>query len=180
MDVILSQHTTISLLTLCTGLVIRYFQPFIKNQEVFEKDIKLLLSKFKEKVCTEYNLTLENAVLQASLDASNLSSLRGSPPHKPDLIGNYTNILFNNIEKTSQLKRLLKKIRTIYNFLFISVVLAFIALAISLSVKNNIIFNNYAGYVMYILFFGQITSFVCIRYWGEQVKFFEEKVLEHS
>ena len=162
------------------GLLLYHLKPFIKSQDRLEQDIELLLCKFKEKVCVEYIRILEKAVLKASLDESNLSSLRGSPPHKPDLVGNYTNIFFNSIERTFQLKSLLKTIKFTYNFLLFLVVTPFIIFFISLVFKNIIDFKKVIEVAIYLLFFGQIASLLFIRYLGGRVNFFKEKVLEYS
>ncbi len=180
---ILSFDDILSLIVLFLGLVSYYFKPFIKSQYNLEKDIKLLLSKCKEKVCTAYSLILEKAVLEGSLDKDITSSLRGSPPNKPDLIGNYVNVLFNNVEYVSLLKIYLKKVRLIYNILFYSSMVALVVFIYNLIIRNTSLKESIADIgeynltllLMSCLCIGQIVSIICIRYLGNRVMYFEER-----
>ena len=176
------------LVVLTIGLASQYLTPFFKSQDILEKEIKLLLSKLHERVSISYSSLLEKALLNDSLDISNVSSLRGMPPHKPDLIGNHTKTLFRSIENIFYLKNFLNKVRFIYSFIFYSVIIAVIFLIISFCFKQLInnttiesykhIIQNIIQGIMFIFLFGQIGGICYIRNIEKKIKSLEEELLD--
>ena len=171
----------ISFVVLIIGFISNYLKPFIKSQDLFENDIQLILSEIKENICGEHAL-----LLKAAIDIDSSSVLRGTPPNTPDLIGNYNALLFKSIERTLKLKRLLKKVRFIYNFLFFSTVTGLIVLVSNL-ISKNILEFNFNQYViitiialMTALFLGQIYGLFQLRKIEEKNKFFREEILGSS
>ena len=162
-------------IVLITGLSFSHLKIFIREKNVLEKDINLILSKIKEKICESYK-----SLLEASLDSNSFVPLRGDAQNKPDLINNHVNILFKNSERNFKLKKLLDKIKNIYTFLFLSKVISLIVLFVILIAQNIISFNIYIEIgiisVMAILFIGQIYNAFSLRKVEEKVKNEEENL----
>ena len=177
---IIFQYPSVSPLTvLAVGLVLYHLKPFIKSQDIFEREIKLLLSKLREKVCTNYSLLLEKAMSATSLDVRDFSSLRGKPPDKPDIIDSHAKTLFKSIEKSLDLKKHLRKIRAIYSFLFISTIAGLIGLIFSLISYDNItVYKNIISNIMLIFLFGQIAGVIYIKNTERKIQFIEEEILD--
>lgn len=176
--IIIDPTNHISFVVLIIGFISNYLKPFIKSQDLFENDIQLILSEIKESICKEHAL-----LLKATIDIDSSSALRGTPPNTPDLIGNYNTSLFKSIERTLKLKRLLKKVRSVYNFLFLSTIIGLIVLVFNL-VSKNIMELNFNKYVimtvtvlMTALFLGQIYGLFQLRKIEEKNKFFKEEIL---
>ncbi len=174
------------LAVLAVGFVSHYLKPFIKTQDVLEKEIKLLLSKLREKVCANYSLLLEKAMSEASLDVGKPSSLRGGPPDKPDIIDSHAQTLFKSIEKSLDLKKYLRKIRAVYRCLFISTILGLIGLILTFIIYGSSIINddsmalykNIISCIMLIILIGQIAAVFFIRGIDGKIQFLEEEILD--
>ena len=181
------------LVVLTIGLAPYYLKPFFKSQDILEKEIKLLLSKLHEKVSVSYSSLLEKALLNDSLDINNVSYLRRKSQYepdqyKPDLIGNHTKTLLRSVEKILYLKNFLNKIRSIYSFIFVSVMIAVIFLIINLFVRpliTNTIIRSYEHIIqniiqgiMFIFLVGQIGGICYIKYIEKKVTSVEEELLD--
>lgn len=174
--IIIDPTNYISLLVLIIGLVSNYLKPFVKSQDFFEEDIGLILSEIKEKICKEYF-----SLLKTALDIDSLSSLRGTPSNTPDLINTYTALLFKSVERTLELKKVLRKVRTIYSFLFFSTIIGLIVLLFNSILKSIVEFNVYVTIIlmisMILLIFGQIYGLFLLRRIEGKNKFFKEEIL---
>ena len=168
-----------SLLVVIIGLVSNYLKPFIKSQDFFEKDIGLILSEIKEKTCKEHTSLLKNAI-----DIDSLPSLRGTPSNTSDLINNYTVLLFKSIERTFELKKILRKVRSIYKFLFYSTMIGLIVFLLNTVLTSIIEVNKYITMILMILMilmiFGQIYGMFLLKGIEEKYKFFKEEFLGSS
>ena len=179
--IIIDPTNPISFLVLIIGFVSSYLKPFIKSQDFFEKDIQLTLSEIKEKICKKHLSLLKDAI-----EIDSLSSLRGTPSDTKDLIDNYTTSLFKNVERTLELKKVLKKIRFIYNFLFFSTIIGLIVLVFNSIVKGIIEFdfNKYVTVTivvfMIFLILGQIYGLFQLRRIEEKNKFFREEIFDSN
>ena len=166
----------ISMSVLIIGLVSNYLKPFIKSQDFFEEDIGLILSEIKEKTCKEYF-----SLLKTAIDIDSLSALRGTPSNTPDLINNYTVLLFKSVERTLELKRILRKVRAIYNFLFFSTTIGLIVLLSNSILKSIIKVNKYITIIlmisMILLILGQMYGMFLLRKIEGKNKFFKEEFL---
>ena len=150
-----------------------FLKIFIREQGVLEKDINLILSKLKEKTCVSYN-----SLLKASVDSDAFIPLRGDSKNQPDLINDHVNILFKNIKKTFELRKLLYKTKFIYTFLMLSRVIPLIVLFAVSVIQNIIDFNMYIEMsitsFMAILFVGLIYEIFYLKRIEEKIKSFEE------